>query len=164
MARISNFSKEFTGKDGSSPKNNLIIELLEKHGAAGKTASSTFPAELESAVVADLKALGFVRSGNSEAEPAPDTKAHVEKEEKAVPDEKKEAPVKKEPVKEAAPVKKEEMLLKTASTLKEILSSEGIPYQLVFVDDGSKDGSPEILDEYRHPDRRNREVRHSLER
>ncbi len=112
MARISNFSKEFTGKDGSSPKNNLIIELLEKHGAAGKTASSTFPAELESAVVADLKALGFVRSGNSEAEPAPDTKAHVEKEEKAVPDEKKEAPVKKEPVKEAAPVKKEEMQLK----------------------------------------------------
>jgi len=112
MARISNFSKEFTGKDGSSPKNNLIIELLEKHGAAGKTASSTFPAELESAVVADLKALGFVRSGNSEAEPAPDTKAHVEKEEKAVPDEKKEAPVKKEPVKEAAPVKKEEIQLK----------------------------------------------------
>ena len=57
MARISNFSKEFTGADGSSPKNNLIIELLEKHGAEGKTASSTFPSELEGTIVAELKSL-----------------------------------------------------------------------------------------------------------
>lgn len=39
----------------------------------------------------------------------------------------------------------EEMLLKTASTLKEILSSEEIPYQLVFVDDGSKDATWEKI-------------------
>ena len=77
MARISNFSKEFTGADGSSPKNNLIIELLGKHGAAGKTASSTFPGELEAAVVADLKALGFARTGNAEASPAPEEKKEV---------------------------------------------------------------------------------------
>ena len=50
MARISNYSKEFVGADGSAPKNTLIIELLEKHGVAGKTASSTFPAELEKLV------------------------------------------------------------------------------------------------------------------
>lgn len=35
----------------------------------------------------------------------------------------------------------EEMLLKTATTLKEILVREGIEYQLVFVDDGSKDAT-----------------------
>ena len=39
----------------------------------------------------------------------------------------------------------EEMLLKTAATLKEILSSEEIPYQLVFVDDGSKDATWERI-------------------
>ena len=110
MARISNFSKEFTGADGSSPKNNLIIELLEKHGAAGKTASSTFPGELEAAVVADLKALGFARTGNAEASPAPEEKKEVKSvvEEKKESVEKKEAPVKEEAPKAAAPEKKEE--------------------------------------------------------
>ncbi len=93
MARISNFSKEFTGADGSSPKNNLIIELLEKHGAEGKTASSTFPAELEGAIVSELKALGFERSGNSEASSAPEDKK--EKQE-AVPEKKEQAAEKKE--------------------------------------------------------------------
>lgn len=39
----------------------------------------------------------------------------------------------------------EEMLLKTASTLKEILCDEGISYQLVFVDDGSKDATWEKI-------------------
>ncbi len=107
MARISNFSKEFTGADGSSPKNNLIIELLEKHGAEGKTASSTFPGELEGAIVAELKALGFVRSGSAaDKEPTPDTKAQKNEERKAEPvSEKKEmAPEKKEPL----PEKKEQ--------------------------------------------------------
>ena len=110
MARISNFSKEFTGSDGSSPKNNLIIELLEKHGAAGKTASSTFPGELEAAVVADLKALGFVRTGNADASPAPEEKKEAKSvvEEKKENTEKKEAPVKEEAPKAAAPEKKEE--------------------------------------------------------
>ena len=45
MARISEFSKDFVGADGTAPKNNLIIELLEKHGAGTKTASSKFPEE-----------------------------------------------------------------------------------------------------------------------
>ena len=39
----------------------------------------------------------------------------------------------------------EEMLLKTAATLKEVLSGEKIPYQLVFVDDGSKDATWEMI-------------------
>ena len=39
----------------------------------------------------------------------------------------------------------EEMLLKTASTLKEILNSAGIHYQLVFVDDGSRDATWEKI-------------------
>ncbi len=91
MARISNFSKEFVGSDGSSPKNNLIIELLEKHGAAGKTASSTFPAELEGAVVGDLAAMGYKRTGVSQEEPE---KAEPPAEKKPVTEEKKEEAVK----------------------------------------------------------------------
>ncbi|MBR3305970.1 MAG: translation initiation factor IF-2 [Lachnospiraceae bacterium] len=104
MARISNFSKEFTGADGSSPKNTLIIELLEKHGAAGKTASSTFPAELEAAIVSDLKNMGYTRGGAASSE------AKEEKAKEPVKEEKKEeakqeqpAAAKTEAVKPAAP-------------------------------------------------------------
>jgi len=41
----------------------------------------------------------------------------------------------------------EAMLLKTAETLKEILSREEIEYELVFVDDGSKDGTWQKIEE-----------------
>ena len=71
MARISEFSKDFVGADGAAPKNTLIIELLEKHGAGTKTASSKFPEEFEKAVTDDLKAQGYTRAGAAEEKPAP---------------------------------------------------------------------------------------------
>ncbi|MCR5251142.1 MAG: translation initiation factor IF-2 [Lachnospiraceae bacterium] len=95
MARISEFSREFTGADGKAPKNNLIIELLEKHGAAGKTASSTFPAELEGKIADELKSRGFSRGGAEEKTekpaPTPVTDQSPEKKElpKAAPAEEK---------------------------------------------------------------------------
>ena len=90
------------GSDGSSPKNNLIIELLEKHGAAGKTASSTFPAELEGAVVGDLAAMGYKRTGVSQEEPE---KAEPPAEKKPVTEEKKEEAVKPDKKPEERPAR-----------------------------------------------------------
>ena len=92
MARISEFSKDFVGADGAAPKNTLIIELLEKHGAGAKTASSKFPEEFEKAVTDDLKAQGYTRAGAAEEKPAP----------KSAP-----AP-EKEPVKQEKPAEKQE--------------------------------------------------------
>ncbi|MCR4641271.1 MAG: translation initiation factor IF-2 [Lachnospiraceae bacterium] len=93
MARISNYSKEFVGADGSAPKNTLIIELLEKHGVVGKTASSTFPAELEKLVSDELKAMGYKHTGAGEASaasPEEDTKKASVEEKNAEKPEKKE--------------------------------------------------------------------------
>ncbi len=80
MARISEFSKDFVGADGTAPKNNLIIELLEKHGAGTKTASSKFPEEYEKKVADDLKAQGYTRVGEDKAVPAPKSAPAPEKE------------------------------------------------------------------------------------
>ncbi|MBO6208748.1 MAG: translation initiation factor IF-2 [Lachnospiraceae bacterium] len=80
MARISEFSKDFVGADGAAPKNTLIIELLEKHGAGAKTASSKFPEEFEKAVTDDLKAQGYTRAGAADEKPAPKSAPAPEKE------------------------------------------------------------------------------------
>ena len=80
MARISEFSKDFVGADGTAPKNNLIIELLEKHGAGTKTASSKFPEEYEKKVADDLKAQGYTRVGEDKAVTAPKSAPAPEKE------------------------------------------------------------------------------------
>ncbi len=79
MARISEFSKDFVGADGTAPKNNLIIELLEKHGAGTKTASSKFPEEFEKKVTDDLLAQGYKRAGAAEEKPAPKSAQAPEK-------------------------------------------------------------------------------------
>ena len=46
----------------------------------------------------------------------------------------------------------EAMLLKAAETLKEILEKEKIEYQLIFVDDGSRDQTWSLITEAAHRD------------
>ena len=113
MARISEFSKDFVGADGTAPKNNLIIELLEKHGAGTKTASSKFPEEYEKKVADDLKAQGYTRVGEDKAVPAPKSAPAPEKEtvahEKTQPQQPQQAQPKEAQVtKENAPQNKEQ--------------------------------------------------------